>query len=197
MIFSRQKDVPEEIQKVGLKDWYSELTDQDKVKVGRYVKEADTSSTLKFCLSVMKKAAEEENYYAAVLVGEKILGADLDTMERFDVLESVIPSYFGLGKYDECLKCCDEGIEIIKKNMNAIVERNNGSLPESIMCRNYTINVLIGAFGDYEAGDAALDRFFEMGLISEEDLRYRKQSHKIHRMQRTFDSVFTIKPKDQ
>ncbi|MCL2317810.1 MAG: hypothetical protein FWC44_01965 [Methanomassiliicoccaceae archaeon] len=197
MIFGRHKDVPDEIQKVGLKDWYSGLSDTDKVKVGRYIKDSDTSSKLNFSLSVMKKAGEEENHYVNVLIGEMILGSQLSTMERFDVLESVIPSYFGAERYDECLKCCNEGIDIIKNNMKTIKQRNNGDLPETIMCRNYTINVLVGAKGDYEAGDAALDRFYELGLISEEDLAYRKQSHKIHRMQRTFDSVFTLKPKDQ
>jgi len=197
MIFSRHKDIPEEISKVGLKEWYSGLSDQDKVKVGRYLKEADTSSLQKFCLSIMNKAGQEENHYVTVLIGEMLLGRSLDPFDRFDAIESVIPSYFGLGRYDDCLRCCDEGIEFIKINMNAIIKRNGGSLPEIIMCRNYTINVLIGAFGDYEAGDAALDRFFEMGLISEEDVNYRKQSHKIHKMQRTFDGIFTMKLKDQ
>jgi len=197
MIFSRHKDVPEEISKVGLKEWYSGLSDQDKVKVGRYIKDADTSSKFKFCLSITKKAEQEENHNTAVLAGEVALKEAHDDVERFDALEAIIPAYFGVCRYDDCLRCCEEGLGIIQKIMLKLKERNNGSLPESIMCRNYTINVLIGVRGDYEAGDAALDRFFEMGLISEEDLRYRKQSHKVHRMQKTFDSIFTIKLKDQ
>jgi hypothetical protein len=81
--------------------------------------------------------------------------------------------------------------------MGTLKDRNGGSLPEKIQCRNYTINVLVGIYGDYDAGDAALDRFLEMGLISEEDVGYRKQSHKIHRLQRTFDGIFSVKLKDQ
>ncbi|MDR0508551.1 MAG: hypothetical protein LBG63_01815, partial [Candidatus Methanoplasma sp.] len=72
-----------------------------------------------------------------------------------------------------------------------------GSLPEAIMCRNYTVNVLTGIRSDYDAGDAALERFYEIGLISKEDLMYRKQSLKIHRLQRTFDSIYVLKFKDQ
>jgi hypothetical protein len=198
MLFNRQKDIPAEISKVKLNEWYSGLGDTDKVKIGRYLKDSDTSSALNFSLSVMKKANEEENYPLSVLVGENILKQDLKDIERFDALEAIIPAYFGACKYDVCLKCCDEGLSILQNNMEEIKKRNGGSLPESIMCRNYTINVLIGAYDDYDAGDAALDRFFEMGLISEEDVRYRKQSHKIHKLQRTFDGIFSAtKVKDQ
>ena len=191
MFFNRQKDVPAEILKVKLNEWYSGLSDTDKVKIGRYLRESDTSSALNFSLSVMNKADEEENYPLAVLVGENILKQDLREIERFDVLESIIPAYFGSCRYDVCLKCCEEGLSTLQKNIEEIKKRNGGVLPESIMCRNYTINVLIGAYDKYEEADAALDRFFEMGLISEEDVKYRKQSHKIHKLQRTFDGIFS------
>jgi len=197
MIFNRQKNVPEEISKVRLDEWYSGLSDQNKVKLGRYLAGSDTSSALSFTLSVMRSANIEENYSMAVIIGENILNNDLKKIERFDVLEEIIPAYYGVKRYDDCLKCCEKGIEMIPDVTGILKERNGGSLPEKIMCRNYTINVLISAYGDYDAGDAALDRFYEMGLISEEDLGYRKQSHKIHRLQRTFDSIFTVKLKDQ
>ena len=197
MILNRQKNTPEEISKVKLSEWYSGLNDQDKVKVGRYLGGSDTTSALNFSLSVMRNANLEENHKVAVIVGENILKNNLGKIERFDVLEEIIPAYFGTKRYDDCLRCCEEGIGIITDVMEKIKERNNGSLPEKIMCRNYTINVLIGGYGDYDAGDAALDRFCEMGLISEEDVRYRKQSHKIHKLQRTFDGIFSVKLKDR
>ena len=198
MLFSRHKDIPVEISKVKLSEWYSGLNDKDKVKIGRYLKDSDTSSALNFSLSVMRKANEEENYSLSVLVGENIIAQDLKAIERFDVLEAIIPAYFGTCKYDICLKCCEEGLSILQKNMEEIKKRNSGSLPENIMCRNYTINVLIGAYNDYDRADAALDRFFEMGLISEEDVEYRKRSHKIHKLQRTFDGIFSAtKVKEQ
>jgi hypothetical protein len=197
MIFGKQKDIPGEIAKVKLSEWYSGLNDQDKVKVGRYLKDSDTSSAFNFTISVMRKANQEDNYVVTVLAGENILKSNLRTMERFDVLEEIIPAYFGRKRYDECMKCCEEGIGIILGNMALLKERNGGVLPESIMCRNYTINVLVGAYGNYDEGDKALDRFFEMGLISEEDVAFRKQSHKVHKLQRTFDGIFTTKFKDE
>jgi hypothetical protein len=197
MIFNKQKDVPKEISKAKLTEWYSGLSDQDKVKVGRYLGGPDTSSASELILSVMKKANLEENHQVAILAGENILKSDLSEIERFDILEEIIPAYYGKKRYDDCLRCCTEGIGILRGMIGTITERNGGSLPERIMCRNYTINVLIGAYGDYDAGDRALDEFFEMGLISEEDVRYRKQSHKIHKLQRTFDGIFSVKLKDQ
>jgi len=197
MIFNRQKDVPAEISKVKLNEWYSGLSDRDKVKVGRYLADSDTSSALRFSLSVMRKAGEEENYSTTILVGVNILKSDPKGLERFDVLEEIIPAYYDLKRYDDCLRCCDEGIGMIPQLMEAMKKRNGGELPERISCRNYTVNVLIGGYGDYDAADAALDRFCEMGLITEEDVAFRKQSHKVHKLQRTFDGIFGVKLKDQ
>jgi len=197
MVFGRQKDVPKEISKVKLSEWYSGLSDQNKVRIGRYLEKSDTSSALNFSLSVMRNANLEENSHMTVVVGENILTHDLSELEKFDVLEELIPAYYDVKRYCDCLNCCNEGIEILAKNMEKIKKRNGGSIPEKIMCRNYTINVLIGAEGDYDAADAALDKFFEMGIISEEDLKFRKQSHKIHKLQMSFDSVFTVKLKNQ
>jgi hypothetical protein len=197
MILNKQKDVPEEISKVKLGKWYSGLSDRDQVKLKRYLKDSDTSSALKFSLSIMKAAVEEENYSVAVLLGENMLKERLSAIERFDVLEETIPAYFGVKRYDDCLKCCGEGLASIPSLMEKLKQRNGGSLPERIQCRNYTINVLVGVNGDYDAGDKALDRFFEMGLISEEDVEYRKQSHKVHKLQKTLNGVFSVKLKDQ
>jgi hypothetical protein len=197
MIFSRRNDIPNEISKTGLDEWYSALSDKDKVKVGRYLADSDTTSALTFSLSVMRKANLEENHAAAVIVGENILKTDLADADRFDALEEIIPALFGVNRYEDCLRCCNEGIDIISKILETIKEKNGGSLPERIMCRNYTINVLVGVHGNYDEGDKALDRFFEIGLISEEDLNYRKQSHKIHKLQRTFDGIFSTTVKDQ
>ena len=198
MIFGRQKNIPKEILEVRLGEWYSGLSDQNKVKIRRYLEGSDTSSALNFTLFVMRNANQEENHAAAIIAGENILkDDDLEKIERFDVLEEIIPAYYGAGRYDDCLVCCEEGIWILTDIMEKIKKRNGGSLPEAIMCRNYTVNVLTGIRSDYDAGDAALERFYEIGLISKEDLIYRKQSLKIHRLQRTFDSIYVLKFKDQ
>jgi len=197
MIFNKQKNIPEEISKVRLVDWYSSLSDKDKVRIGRYLRDSDTSSALNFSLFVMRGANKEENYSVTVIVGENILKSRLKEMERFDVLEEIIPAYYSAKRYDDCMRCCEEGIGMIPGLMEKLKERNGGLLPETIMCRNYTINTLIVGMGDYDAADDALDKFCEMGLISEEDVAYRKQSHKIHKLQRTFDGIFGVKLKDQ
>lgn len=197
MIFNKHKDVPEEISKAGLTKWYDGLTDQEKVKLGRYLKGPGNLSAFDLSIRIMRAANAEDNYPVTVLVGENILKSSLKELERFDVLEEIIPAYYAVKRYDDCKECCEKGLTIIQANMDMIKARNDGKLPEKIVCRNYLVNVLIGAFGDYDAGDAALDRFFEMGLISEEDVQFRKQSHKVHKLQRTFDGIYGVKLKDQ
>ena len=65
-------------------------------------------------------------------------------------------------------------------------------VPEDLRFRNRTIDILVGYMKDYESANAALDEFFEIGIISEEDLKFRKNSLKIHRLQRTFDSIYSL-----
>lgn len=196
MILKKSKDVPEEISKTNLTDWYNSLNDQQKVKLGRYLGGSDVSSKFALCISIMRKANEENNHSVTILVGENIIGSKISDMERFETLEEMIPAYFEAKRYDECLKCCEEGLALIPELLPAI-RKSDGTIPERLMCRNYLINVLVGAYGDYDAGDEALDRLFEMGLISEEDVKFRKQSHKIHKLQRTFDGIYGVKLKDQ
>ncbi len=197
MIFNKHKDTPEEIVKAGLTKWYEGLSDPDKVKIKRYLKDSDASTPFDLSILIMRRANEEENYPVTVLVGENMLGSRLTDMERFDVIEEIIPAYYDLKRYDECRDRCEDGLDLIMELMDDIRSRNSGELPERIICRNYLVNVLIGAYGDYDAGDDALDRFHEMGLISEEDVNFRKQSHKIHKLQRTFDGIYGVKLKDQ
>jgi hypothetical protein len=40
-----------------------------------------------------------------------------------------------------------------------------------------------------------LDEFVAIGIMNEDELAYRKQSLKIHRMQKTFDNVYSLRPK--
>jgi hypothetical protein len=196
MFRDKSKDVPVEIKKAGMSEWYASLNDVNRVKLGRYITDANVSSKVNFCMDVMKRANADENYSVANIIGEYIL-EDTKGLVRFDVLEELILADFGVKKYEECLKHCDEGLDLISEYKNKIIERNNGELPERIVCRNYTINVLVGINSNYDAGDAALERFYELGLISEEDLNFRKQSHKIHKLQRVFDGIYAVKLKDQ
>ena len=196
MLFNRSKDVPTEISGVGMSDWYSALNDQNKVKLGRYISGNRTSSKPLFCIDVMRKANADENPSVTVMIGEYI-EKETTGMCRYHINEELIPALFELKKYDECLQCCDEGLNLFDSFRDEIIGRNNGEIPERVLCRNYTINVLIGIYSEYDKADAALERFLEMGLISEEDMNYRKQSHKIRKLQRVFDGIYAVKLKNQ
>ena len=49
----------------------------------------------------------------------------------------------------------------------------------------------------YEKAYEMLDRYHEMGLIDDDDLQYRRNSLKVHRMQRAFDGIYTYRPKGE
>jgi hypothetical protein len=196
MFLKKSNGIPPEIEKARMSEWYESLSDQNKVKVSRCVPGADTSSKTAFALSVMQKTNEEENYAVTELLGEYIIG-ETKGLIRYDVLEEIILAYFGTKKYDRCLECCSEGLDMIPEIKAELIKRNGGKLPERIICRNYTINVLVGVYSRYDDGDEALDRFYELGLITEEDLNFRKQSHKVHKLQRVFDGIYSVKLKDQ
>ena len=42
-----------------------------------------------------------------------------------------------------------------------------------------------------------LKKYNEMGILSDEDLEYRTNSLRTHRLQRVFDGVYTYRPKDE
>lgn len=196
MLFGKNKDVPPEVAAVSLGKWYSELSDQNKVKLGRYLKIADTSSKYDFIISVMDKAIDDHNYSLAALVGAMGKDLKLHDLQHYDVNERMVLAYYNLEKYEECLACCEEGLAMVSSLKKQIFERSGGEIPDDMYCRNYKINVLIGVEYDYDAGDKALDEFYEMGILSKEDLDYRKQSTKIFRLQKTFDAIYTVKVKD-
>lgn len=197
MHLGKSKDVPAEIDKVGMSKWYSELSDRDKVKLKRYIEGSDTASELSFCKDVIAKANEDHNYLLSIVVGDHVMKSKkLSLIDRFDIMEYLVLAHYGTEKYQECLDLCNEGLALIPKIKEDLMKRNSGELPATINCRNYKINVLVGVFFDYDAGDAALDEFYEMGLISKEDLDYRKRSNKIYRLQKTFDGIYSVKLKE-
>jgi hypothetical protein len=197
MLFDRSKGVPAEVTKVGLSSWYNKLNDQEKVKLGRYLSGSDTSSKTAFAVSVMKRANEDHSFSISAVTGENVLGSGLKDKERFEVLEEIILAYFGLAKYDECLESCEQGLKLIPKLLDGLKADNGGSVPEKLNCRNYKINVLVGVRYDYDEGDKALEEFHRMGILSQDDLEFRKRSHKIFRLQKSFDGIFSVKVKDE
>ncbi|MDR2845785.1 MAG: hypothetical protein LBV63_00725 [Candidatus Methanoplasma sp.] len=196
MLFDRSKGVPAEVSKVDLTSWYNKLNDQEKVKLGRYISGSDTSSKAAFAVSVMKKANEDHSFSISAVTGENILASGPKDADRFDVLEEIILAYYGMSKYDECLESCESGLKLVPKLLNDIKARNGGVVPERLNCRNYKINVLVGIRYDYDAGDRALEEFHKLGILSAEDMEFRKRSHRIYRLQKSFDGIFSVKIKD-
>ncbi|UAL07156.1 MAG: hypothetical protein KRP56_04755 [Candidatus Methanogranum gryphiswaldense] len=196
MLFNKNKDTPPEVSAVGLGKWYSELSDQNKVKLGRYLKCADTSSKFAFVMSVLDQAIADGNFGFAVTIGEMGKEAKFNNIQHYDINEKLVLAYYNSKKYDECLLACNEGLSMLPKLKKDIFARSGGEIPSDIYCRNYKMNVLVGIFFDYDEGDKALDEYFDMGLISKEDLEYRKQSNKIFKLQRTFDGIYAVKIKD-
>ncbi|MBR6871173.1 MAG: hypothetical protein IKM91_06100, partial [Candidatus Methanomethylophilaceae archaeon] len=72
---------------------------------------------------------------------------------------------------------------------------NGGALPKEIKCRNRLIDILVGVECAYDDATSLLDDYVEIGILDPDELSYRKQSLKIHRMQKTFDSIYSYRPK--
>ena len=195
MLFKKAADVPKEISDSHIDEWYSSLSDQDKVKLKRYLKGAGTSAYAVLS-SVADAAIADENYQFAASVCEECLRHKLTDMEKFSVTESLIESYVQTKRYDEAKDQCERNLRLFPSVKDIIRARNNGSLPEKLNCRNRYVDVVVGIESGYDEAFRLLDRFFEMGLIGEEELAYRKQSLKIRRLQRSFDGVFTYTYKD-
>lgn len=195
-MFKRSRDVPEQVSAAGLGKWYASLDDQSRVKLGRYLGNMESDSPVSFFVSVMEKALEDENYPFAAFLGESALGEKMSDLQRFILTEHLIEGYIGSGMYDEAKGASYRNLDLYPKVKTDLISID-GKIPEKMNCRNRLVDVLVGVESDYDTADKLLDRFYEMGLITKEDLDYRRQSLRVHRLQRTFDGVYTYRPKGQ
>jgi len=191
MLFKKAAKAPAEISKVGLDAWYASLSEQDKVRLNRYLNDADTSSAYAFISSVAGSAVSDENHPFAVLMCEEGLKTGMTDMQRFMLTETIIEAYIGTKRYDDAKRCCESNLSLYLKICTELISMNNGKLPERICCRNRYIDIVVGVESGYDDAFGLLERFFEMGMIGEEELRFRRQSLKIHRLQRSFDGIYT------
>ena len=189
------QEVPAEISAVGLDEWYASLNDMNRVKMKRYLNCIDTTSRQDFLVDLMVRSANDSNYGLSVMAGQYALGQELSDYDRFKVTEAYIDGLFGAGKYDELKVQCCNNLDMFPSIRDRFLEDNGGELPKTIYCRNRLIDVMVGVDSDYDGAMEALDSFVGIGIMDEGELAYRKQSLKIHRMQRTFDNVFSLRPK--
>ncbi len=194
-------NVPPKVKKAKLAKWFDALSDQDRVKLNRYLDFADDTDASTFIVTVIMAAIDDHNYKFSAKVADTISDVRFTPVQEFDVNEAVILAFFNTERYDECLERCDKGLALIKepaveKHVRSRTE--DGSYPEDINCRNYKLNVMVGVKKDYDAAPVILDQFVADGLITAEEAGYRKESVKTYKLQRTFEGIFSKVPeKDQ
>ena len=191
MLFNR--GVPKEISAVKLKKWFRSLDDRDKNRIARYAPDADTSSQIAFLTDVMSRANAEDNHAVSLVTGEFGATLDMSDTEKFDFVNEQIEAFFGSGDIGRAKELCLEYIELIPK---VIIHITADGVPEFLPCRNRLIDILVGTESNYDEAIDMLVRFNEMEVLPDEDLDFRIQSLKVHKLQRTFDSVFSLNPEE-
>lgn len=190
MFFNR--DVPKEISKVKLSKWYKTLDDRDKTRISRYLNGIDDSSKDAFVIDIMRKANAEENHPVSVKVGDFAVSENFGDKTMFDITNEYIDALFGSKDYDKAKEFCLKNLDLVPKIYSELLDEN-GEMLKNLPCRNRMIDILVGIDLNYEEAEGMLQRFNEMKILSDDELEYRKQSLKIHRLQRTFDSVYSYK----
>ena len=190
------QEIPAEISAVKLDDWFDSLNDMNKVKVKRYLNCIDTTSPQNFLVDLMIRSSMDHNYGLSVIAGQYALSKDLSDYDRFMVTEAYIDGLFGAENYEEMKVQCCNNLDLFPTIKDRFLKENDGELPKTIYCRNRLIDVLVGVESDYEQAYEVLDEYVKIGILNEDELNYRKQSLKIHRMQKTFDNVLIYRPKE-
>ncbi len=197
-MFRKDGKVPAEIKKAKLEDWYSGLDDQSRIRISRYLEKVNTKTPFDFFMDTVGKAIADENCaFAVKLCDDAYTFADMTDYQRFLLNELLITAYFGCERYDDTKAACEVNYELFPKIREQLISDNNGMIPEKLEFRNQYINVIVGVESNYDLGFEMLKRYNEMGILSDEDLEYRTNSLRTHRLQRVFDGVYTYRPKDE
>ena len=129
--------------------------------------------------------------------------------ERFELLEPLEIVNAEIQRWiiseEEIADDASPGLKSVRRQMKVANDKireqlkadNGGGIPEKLEFRNQYINVIVGVESNYDLGFEMLKRYNEMGILSDEDLEYRTNSLRTHRLQRVFDGVYTYRPKDE
>jgi len=184
-------EVPAKLSSIGLSDWFATLTDQDRVRLRRYTDNADGKDAAAFVTSIILAAVADSNYKFAAKVADTTADMVSGAVRVFDFNEASVLAYYNTERYDDCLARCDYGLSMLKDSeVRSHVVLADGSFPESVNCRNYKINVIVGIRRQYDEAGAVLDQFVADGLITADEARMRKDSIRTFRLQRTFEGIF-------
>lgn len=186
--------IPPEVAAAGLEDWYQTLNDPTRVKLRRYLQGIDTSSPQAFLVQLMDRATEDHNYGLSVEAGRYAASQDLDDYDRFKLTEGYIEGLMGAEMYEQAKEECARNLDLFPLIKERFLADNGGVLPKHIACRNRLIDIVVGVEAGYDLAPEILDQYVAMGLLDEEEKKYRLQSIKIHRMQKTFDNLFIYRP---
>ena len=196
-MFKKDSKTPAEIRKAKLEEWYSELEDQSKLKLSRYLDGVKVSSPYDFFTDTINKAIADENCQFAVrLCEEAYANVDMTDYERFKINELLIVAYCECDRNDDAKVACETNYDLFPKIREELI-KENGGIPETLQFRNQYINVIVGIESNYDLGFEMLKRYNEMGILSDEDLEYRTNSLRTHRLQKVFDGVYTYRPKGE
>ena len=190
-----QIEIPAEVSAAGVSSWYASLNDPGRVKARRYLAGIDTSSPEAFMTDLMFRSADDHNYRFSAEIGDYALSKEMDPYTRFKVTEAYIEGLYGSERYEEAKKQCCLNLDLFVSVKEQFLADNSGKLPSRISCRNRLIDILVGVECAYDEAMALLDDYAEIGIMYPDELEYRRQSLRIHRMQKTFDSIYSYRPK--
>lgn len=190
------ENVPSKVIEAGVENWFSTLSDMDRVKLNRYLDKADSSSTFSFFMSLIKAVIADENYRFGITLCVATNNYEFDAYQRFLINEEFIEVLFNRELYEDVKNVCEINFKIFPMIKDIILEENGGKYPNRLNFRNKYIDVIVGIDAQYERGYEMLDTYCEMGILDKEDLEFRRNSLKVHRLQRTFDGVYTYRPKE-
>ena len=197
-MFRKDGKVPAEIRKAKLEDWYSGLDDQSRIRISRYLEGVNVRSPFDFFLDAVHRAiADENSAFAVRLCEDAYSNVGMTDYQRFLLNELLIDAYFGCERYDDTKVACETNYDLFPKIKAELMAENGGRIPEVLQFRNWYINVIVGVESNYDLGFEMLKKYNEMGILSDEDLEYRTNSLRTHRLQKCFDGVYTYRPKDE
>ena len=197
-MFRKDGKVPAEIKKAKLSDWYSGLDDQSRIRLSRYLDNANVDSSFDFFMDLIRRAIEDENNtFAVKLCEDAYSNLEMTDYQRFLLNELLIDAYFGCERYEDTKAACEANFDLYPKISGQLIKDNGGKVPDNFSFRNHYINVIVGVESNYDLGFEMLKKYNEMGILSDEALEYRTNSLRTHRLQRIFDGVYTYRPKDE
>ena len=197
-MFKKDGKVPAEVKKAKLEDWYAGLDDQSRIKAARYTAGITETSPYGFLKEMISKALADENYVFSVkLCEDTYANVDMTDIQKFDINELLIVAYCGCERNDDVKAACEANFELFPKVKAELSSRNGGQYPVTLEFRNQYINVIVGVESNYDLAFQMLEKYNQMGILSDEDLVYRKNSLTTHRLQKMFDGVYTYRPKGE